>query len=170
MKKLIKIFFIVLIINACKDKLTETHFPELSIEKVTLYKNNNGNDSLINITLKYSDNDGDLGLSENDTFPPFNFGNKYFYNLKIKYLVRKNGVWEQITKSPLNDTINFNQRFKRLNESNKKRKVYGEFIVRVPASPYPGIKPDTVLFECIIIDRNLNKSNTARTQAIFLKH
>ena len=127
-------------------------------------------DSLINLVIKYSDNDGDLGLSESDTFPPFNFGNEFFYNLKIKYLVKKNGIWQQITKTPGTDTINFNQRFNRLNQSNKKRKVYGEMAIRIPASPYPGIKPDTIKMECMIIDRKLYKSNIASTDEIILKH
>ena len=168
--KLIKISLFVLILNACKDEPSGAQFPEISIGGVTLYKNNVGNDSMINLVVKYSDNDGDLGLSESDTMPPFNFWSIYFYNLKIKYLVKNNGKWQQITKTGNADTINFNQRFKRLNESNKKRRVFGEFEIRIPASPYPGIKPDTIKMECMAIDRSQHVSNIAQTGIIILKH
>ncbi|NUM31757.1 MAG: hypothetical protein HUU47_05470 [Bacteroidetes bacterium] len=170
MKKSIKILCFVLILNACKDEPSGLLAPQISIGKITMYKNNKGNDSIIKLSIKYSDNDGDLGLSESDTQPPFNFGNEYFYNLKIKYLTNKNGIWQQVLKTGTNDTINFNQRFKRLNESKKKRKVYGEFEVRIPASPYPGIFPDSVRMECMISDRSLHKSNFATTDIIILKH
>lgn len=169
-KKLIKIFCFFLILNACKDEPNGLQVPQISIGGIVLYKNNTGSDSIIKLTIKYSDEDGDLGLSESDTLPPFNFGSDYFYNLKIKYLVKKAGQWQHILKTGTSDTINFNQRFKRLNESNKKRKVYGEFEIRIPASPYPGIKPDTLKMVCDITDRSLQKSNEATTDIIILKH
>jgi hypothetical protein len=42
------------------------------------------------------DGNGDIGLKESDTFPPYNKGSKYYYNLYIDLYKRENGQMQQI--------------------------------------------------------------------------
>ena len=125
---------------------------------------------MVILNINYKDGDGDLGLDENDSFPPFNFGSKDFYNLKIDYKMKQNNQWKKIVLPISNDTIEFNQRFLRLNKSGKKKAVLGNIEIRIPASPYPGIKPDTIQLICKMADRGLNYSNLITSKDIILKH
>ena len=122
------------------------------------------------LRINYKDGDGDLGLSEKDTFPPFNFGNAGFYNFLVGYKVKKGTIWQGIVLPGGSDTLNFNQRFQRLNLSDKVRAVSGSFDLRIPAAPYPGINPDTIQLTSLIMDRKLHKSNLAISNEIYLKH
>ncbi|MCB9251462.1 MAG: hypothetical protein H6605_03295 [Flavobacteriales bacterium] len=144
--------------------------PELEFNHVNLYKNKQGADSMLVFNLSYSDGNGDIGLSESDSLPPFNFGGGYFYNLFVTYFVKKGNVYRKILNPSTNDTIDFNQRIPRLNLSKKDKKIEGTFDLRIPASPYPGIKPDTVRFEFRIADRSLNTSPLVSSGDVILKH
>ena len=125
---------------------------------------------MIILTINYKDGDGDLGLSDSDTLPPYNYGNVGFYNFLVSYEMKKNNIWKRIIIPGSSDTLNFNQRFERLNKSDKVKKVAGTIDLRIPASPYPGILPDTIRLECKMMDRRLHNSNSAMSNDIYLKH
>jgi hypothetical protein len=160
----------LLLLNNCNTDPFVSEIPEINFESVTLYKNRSGKDSMIILTLNYKDGDGDVGLSEADSLPPFNFGNAGFYNLLVGYKVKKNAIWQNIIIPGGADTLNFNQRFQRLNTTNKNKTVTGTIDLRIPASPYPGIFPDTIKLISQMVDRKLHKSNITGSSAINLKH
>lgn len=154
----------------CNTDPVISEIPEINFESVTLYKNRAGKDSMIILTLNYKDGDGDVGLSEADSLPPFNFGSAGFYNLLVGYKIKKNTIWQNIILPGGSDTLNFNQRFQRLNTSSKSKAVSGTIDLRIPASPYPGIFPDTVKLVSQMVDRKFHKSNITESSAINLKH
>ncbi len=41
--------------------------------------------------ISYTDGDGDLGLSDTDTYPPYNVGSEYYYNMIIDYFELQHG-------------------------------------------------------------------------------
>ena len=47
------------------------------------------------IAFSYTDGDGDLGLDDSDTLPPFGFHDTHYYNMVIDYLKCING--EQVS-------------------------------------------------------------------------
>ena len=129
------------------------------------------------ISFSYTDGDGDLGLDDTDTLPPFGLHDAHYYNLVIDYLKCVNG---QFVKTPLlsphvptspddtlvlYDTVTFNARFKRLRDSEEPKAISGTMdctlIVQNPLSPN-----DTVMFEIHILDRALHESNVIQTEAI----
>jgi hypothetical protein len=144
--------------------------PEIEMGSVRIYKNRLGKDSMVILKINYKDGDGDLGLNESDSLPPFNFGNIGFYNLKIDYKVWENNTWKKIIIPQTNDTVQFHQRFLRLNNTDKAKTVLGTMEIRIPASPYPGIKPETIQLSCQMTDRKLHYSNPITTSDIILKH
>ena len=66
--------------------------PKIELESVIQHKDILGKDSVIQLNISYSDADGDIGLSDTDTLPPFNFSSDFYHNLPIKFLVMNSQV------------------------------------------------------------------------------
>jgi len=154
----------------CKDEPSISEIPQINFQKVSLYKNIKGNDSMIVLSIDYQDGNGDIGLDPKDTLPPFNYGGSGFYNLFVTYSVYDCLNWQRIVRPLSLDTINYHQRIPRLNQSESARRISGTLDLRIPASPYPGLKPAKVKFGCLLMDRSLNKSNPIQSNDINLKH
>lgn len=130
------------------------------------------------VAFSYTDGDGDLGLDDSDTLPPFGFHDAHYYNMVIDYLKCVNGEFVKmpllsphVPTSPadtlvLYDTVTFNARFKRLRDSEEPKAISGtmeyKLTVQNPFSPN-----DTVKFEIRILDRALHESNVIQTEPIF---
>lgn len=171
MKVVINLFlFLILFYSGCKDEQLISEIPEISFNSYKLYQNKAGRDSMIILTINYRDEDGDLGLSAGDSFPPYNYGNSGFFNFFVQYSIKNASNWEPFIIPGRSDTLNFNQRIPRLNSTEKGRSVTGAIDLNIPASPYPGIKPAFVKFRCWMLDRKLNKSNVVESSEINLKH
>ena len=124
------------------------------------------------VSIGYTDGDGDLGLDDGDTIPPFNANGEYYYNLIFAYQRYENGAfvekpllsWNAQTQTY--DTISFNARFKRLLDGDTEKPISGvidyTMMVKNPFSP-----DDTIRFAINIIDRALNVSNTVVTEPIY---
>lgn len=123
------------------------------------------------LVFKYTDGDGDLGLSTRDTLPPYNRTSKYYYNLIIKYYEKQLGTFVEVPLLSWNadsarfDTLTFNSRFPVLTPESGNQAIKGTFedtlFIYNPLSDY-----DTIKFEASIFDRALNQSNTISTGEI----
>lgn len=133
---------------------------------------NNGynKDSFIAMNFSFTDGDGDIGLSEEDTAYPFAYGQPYFYNLKVWMLEKKNGVWRKL-QDPLNpgDSLNFHERLLPITPTGRYKWVEGQLTLRVPAEYYT-LKPDTVKIQVELIDRALHSSGVQETETWVLQH
>jgi len=130
------------------------------------------------VSFSYTDGDGDLGLDDSDTLPPFGFHDTHYYNMVIDYMKCVNGEFVKtpllsphVPNSPadtlvLYDTVTFNARFKRLRDSEEPKAISGtmeyKLTVQNPFSPN-----DTVKFEIRIFDRALHESNVIQTDPIY---
>jgi len=163
---------------ACQKPVEYPIEPHLTYEKFTYLIND---DSTFTgegvISFSYTDGDGDLGLDDYDTLPPFGYHDAHYYNMEVDYLKCVNGefvvtpllsphVPTSATDTVLWDTITFNARFTRLRDSEEPKAISGtmdyRLVVQNPFSPN-----DTVKFEIRILDRALHVSNTIQTDAIF---
>ena len=124
------------------------------------------------ISFSYTDGDGDLGLDDADTLPPFGFRDAHYYNMMIDYLKCVNG---EFIKTPLlswnvqtqsYDTITFNARFKRLRDIEEPKAISGTMDYTLPVQN-PFSPNDTIKFEVHILDRALHESNVIQTDPIF---
>ncbi|MBC7425340.1 MAG: hypothetical protein H7321_02290 [Bacteroidia bacterium] len=162
------ILTIIVMLSSCnKVSVSYSTTPSLKYNGLEVLKNK-GKDSVINISLSYTDGDGDIGLNSSDTFPPFNFGSPYFYNLKVDYISIENGIEVPVIIPLTSDTINFNDRITVLTPTGKDKAISGDLTLHLGASPYPGLTPDSVFFRITLFDRSLKKSNQIVTPVIKL--
>ena len=167
----ILILLALLFITSCKRY--EDYPPEPSIEylDMTLLRDEQGIDQRGVLKFSFSDGDGNIGLYDSDTLPP------YDYNLFVRYFEKQNGTFREIfliTENYINDTTieydtaSFNGRIPILTPAGKNKAISGEIedtlFVNNPLSAF-----DTIMFEVYIQDRDLNKSNTIQTPPIVIK-
>ncbi len=153
--------------------------PHITFEKFTLLLDSvydPVHDTVVLITnkgvlsFKYTDGDGDLGLTDMDTLPPFDKGSPYYYNIIVKYYEKRNGVFQQVPRINPDgtvDTINFNGRLPYLTPTGVHKAITGiiedTLLVNNPASSF-----DTIKFKFYIYDRALHKSNEEETPEIIV--
>ncbi|MFT4521129.1 MAG: hypothetical protein ACI8ZN_000053 [Bacteroidia bacterium] len=147
----------------------EKRTPEISFVGYEVLKDLDQKDSLLILTISYADDDGDIGLTDADTFPPFNGGSPFNNNLFISIKERKGSGYQDIYFPGTSDTTDFNQRIPNLTPTGKNKKISGFIDIRLDATPNY-LYPDTI--ECFmqIADRDLNVSNKIMTGPIYLQH
>ncbi len=113
------------------------------------------------MTITFKDGDGDIGLLQEETEPP------YDYNLFVKYfeIQNKDTVEVILTEPETGDTINFHSRIPILTPKGTNKSISGEIedtlFVYNPNSEF-----DTIMYEVYLVDRALHKSNIIQTPLI----
>jgi hypothetical protein len=136
----------------------------------------------LELSVTFTDGDGDIGLNSDDTTGDFNSSSFYHFNVYVQYFEKMNGTWVKGTfdpggnNSPLADSVAFAYRIKNLTPIGQNKTLKGTIkIVIEPleymngtATYYNGNSNfnDTVKFSLILIDRALNISNTIETEEI----
>lgn len=176
---LIGVLLLAMAVCSCQKPVEYPIEPKIAYEGFTYLINEDSTFSGEGIvSFSYTDGDGDLGLDDSDTLPPFGFHDTHYYNMVIDYLKCVNGEFVKmpllsphVPTSPadtlvLYDTVTFNARFKRLRDSEEPKAISGtmeyKLTVQNPFSPN-----DTVKFEIRILDRALHESNVIQTEAIY---
>lgn len=137
-------------LTSCLKKETASPIPLIE------FKDFQANKDTATLILSFTDGDGDIGLTQNDTVAPNN------YNCFITYIEKQKGVW---VKRQL--PFDFNYRIPIINTSSKKKTIKGE--IRIAIKPFyydPFSKFDTIKYEIYIVDKALNKSNVINTREI----
>jgi hypothetical protein len=162
-QKYIKIL-VILTWASCTPKSQEFPFtPTLKLDSPPAQFQRNGKDSSVLITLDYTDGNGDIGLEPGDTFAPFNYGGKFFYNLFVDVYEVENGQPKPIIIPLTTDTVRFNDRIANLTPTGRNKSIFGKLTIHLNAIPYPGIFPDSMFYKIQIADRSLNLSNVITT-------
>ena len=172
-RNLIGLLFLSMVMASCQKPVEYPIEPKIAYEGFTYLINE---DSTFTgegiVSFSYTDGDGDLGLDDSDTLPPFGFHDAHYYNMVVDYMKCVNG---EFVKTPLlswnpqtqsYDTVTFNARFRRLRDTDEPKAISGtmdyQLTVQNPLSP-----DDTIKFEIRILDRALHESNTIQTEAIY---
>lgn len=112
------------------------------------------------LKLSFKDGDGDIGLNQYETEPP------YDYNMFISYFEIQHGDTVRIYNNPVNgDTLIFNMRIPILLPGGGEKAIHGE-IQDTLLINYKNSEFDTIMFEVYIVDRALHESNTIITPLI----
>ncbi|MBR9860994.1 hypothetical protein GYB22_09680 [bacterium] len=165
----IAVLLIGLAISACqKVEQSISDLPVINLESVDLEKDQMGNDSVIHIKIGYTDGDGDIGLSDADTLPPFDLNSPYNHNLPIKIFYKTDTSFKQLLDQQ-NEPIVFHERVPVITPEGKNKTITGSITVHLPANPL-NLEPKEMKFEINLIDRALNISNTVTTDDISLSH
>lgn len=158
--------------DACNKFEKYPDEPVISYDRFILMSNpSNGITDRGVLQFSYTDGDGDLGLSDQDTYPPFDFGGDYYYNLVITYFEKQNGTFVEVPLLSWNpdslyyDTLTFSGRFPVLTPKSGNLSIKGTFqdtlFIYNPLSDF-----DTIKFKAFIYDRALHKSNEIETGEI----
>lgn len=156
-------YFIVFIglmlgLSSCQEKIEYPIVPYLDFQDFVFLA---GEDSVVNkgqLIFYFTDGDGDIGLDENDTLPPYDF------NLFIDYYERQDGNWTQLVLSQTGDTINFNGRIPVLTPGGKNKSISGTIEYTLDLNIFS--EYDTFRYEAYLIDRALHESNRVITPAL----
>lgn len=125
--------------------------------------------------FSFTDGDGNVGLSASDTLSPFNATNdpvnKYHWNLWIRYYEKIDGVWYEYQSDDPNAPLYLDPnstftRIRRLDPEGQNKALEGEIIIDMTGW-YPLTLADTVQYGVVLIDRDLNLSNEAKTEEIY---
>ena len=164
MKKIIGLIIIMgTFLFACKKPVNFSDIPEIKFISFEKYKDNQTEDGAI-LTFSFKDGDGDIGLHEWETFPPFDSTSVYYYNFFCDYYEKRNGIFTKIDSvENINGMMlpfNLNARIPRLSKL-QKEPIHGDIFITMPyyydkSSPYK----DTIQLKFYIVDRKLNKSNS----------
>ena len=152
-KYLIGLLFMALTMLACQKPVEYPIEPKIAYEGFTyLFDPDSTFSGEGIISFTYTDGDGDLGLDDSDTLPPF-------------------GPHAHVPTNPadtlvLFDTVTFNARFHRLRDNDDPKAISGTMDYRLTVQN-PFSPNDTIKFEIRILDRALHESNTIQTEAIY---
>lgn len=143
--------------------LPEPNFPdEPAIEYRSFELITGGGRELV---LGFTDGDGNVGLAQRDTFPPFCATCEHHQNLKCEYQELRNGAWVEITLNPDAGQIPFHYRVPPAAPTGQNPSQNGTIAVEMN-SWYLNSEFDTLRFRVTLYDRDLNPSNEVFTEAI----
>ncbi len=156
------LFLLVLGFSSCLKRNDFPDEPQIEYLDFVKYQNTQGKDSIGVLKFKFTDGDGDIGLDQQDTFPPFDISSQYYYNFYVKYFEKQNGnIVEVILPLPNNSRI------PNITPVGQNKTLEGEIEVALyinnPTSSF-----DTIKFEAYIFDRALHQSNTIVTPEIIV--
>jgi len=158
-------------------KRMEEFPPEPVISYLDFVRIFNETDSIYDrgiLKFEFTDGDGDLGLAKGDTFPPFNPGSKYYYNLIIDYFEVRNGVETPVALTFYNseteqfDTVYLSARIPLLTPKGSNKALSGEINDTIFIYNYYS-DYDTLFIKFKIVDRALHESNLESTPYIVRK-
>ncbi len=154
----IALISIAMLQAACNKVPLYPDEPILTEGSFELLKNSIGQDTAVLIKFKFTDGDGDLGLTAADTIPP------YDKNLFVAYFQKVDGKFEKIVLPGTTDTLNFNSRIRDYNITGANA-AQAEVALNINISV---VLADTIMFEYYLRDKARNISNKLSTGPIAL--
>ena len=156
------LLFTVFLFNSCTKKSNYPNTPEIQYVDFTKIQNGTGIDNKGILKISFTDGNGDIGLAQSDTLPPFNLGSQWYYDFFIGYYELQKGVLKKVDLPNTN-----NSRIPPVTAGSGKPvkgTIEVELYINNPFSNY-----DTIAFEVSIADRALNMSNTIMTPYFVIK-
>ena len=160
--KIILVAVIPFILLSCTKKEQYPIIPHIEFDSFTKIENNLGHDDKGILAISFTDGDGNIGLDQNDTQPPFDTTSIYYYNFFITYYEKQNGKFVEVELPFTN-----NSRIPVLNQSGKDTPLKGVIQIELFINNYFSTY-DTIRFRASIVDRDLNQSNTITTPDIII--
>jgi hypothetical protein len=157
----------LLFFGGCSDEYDYPDEPVLWYKDFVFVKN--GTDQITKgiLQLEFTDGDGDIGLGQEDTLPPYDLDGDYYYNFIIDLYARNDTTYDKVVFPDTNYT--FNSRIPRiiLNGNSKAIKGVIEYTFDLELMK-PFLPNDTIMIKAFIIDRALHRSNQVVTPDIVL--
>ncbi|WP_324671189.1 hypothetical protein [Hymenobacter sp. GOD-10R] len=163
--------FVGLAVSSCIATPDYPDTPEISFKSITQqrFKTDDGTFDSVKVTISFRDGDGDLGLSNDDTNPPYQQKNldgtlnRFYNNYFFQAQVLRNGEYRDTI---LNKDQPYDGRYPLLNNTGRAEPLKGDltFSQRVFVGTfYYGSR---IRYKVSIVDRALHESNTIFTDPI----
>lgn len=150
------VMLFIFLVGCDKDKV----FPDTPV--ITM-SDNQVYHNPVKIIVDFTDGDGDIGLDERDTLPPYDFNedpfNKYYFNLLLYYYEKNDSIWEEVELP-----VPYFYRIPVITPRGQNKALNGEIDVDISL---PFNRPDSIRFEIILIDQALRESNRLQTPVIY---
>ena len=165
MNSFLKIVLIIVglgvLFSSCLKPKTYSEIPAIEFKDFVAY----GDTAYL--TISFTDGDGDVGLAEYETQPPYDTGSIFYYNLFINYYEKVNCVWQQGTND-IGEPIKFNYRVPYLTPEGNNKALKGEIRVKLSPSYYNPLSSDsdTIKYDIQLADRALQLSNIVESNEI----
>jgi len=163
MKTLFTIILSGLLFSACTKHEVYSPIPEIAYKSFEKIPSNTGADNKAYLTITFKDGDGDIGLSPEDTFPPYNPGSKYYYNFFIDYYELEGDSFVKIDLPITN-----NSRIPYVEPNLAELGITGEIEIELYINNIMS-SADSIRYEMYIVDRALHKSNVITTPSIYVQ-
>ncbi|MFC2114639.1 hypothetical protein ACFLRI_04760 [Bacteroidota bacterium] len=158
----------IFLLDSCSQEVEFPITPQIAFQDYVLYKNENGRDTALKLIISFTDGDGDLGLEQKDTFPPFNQGSIYHSCMYIYYYEFVDSQFVEVRPEvggiPIGDTIRFPYRFRNLTPNTPNKAIKGE--IEWHTNIIQPQKSNLIKFKIFIYDRALHKSNEVESPEI----
>jgi hypothetical protein len=141
----------LLLFSSCIDRKEYPLEPFIELKEIFIIEDPIPANEKVVLVFGFTDGDGDIGLTPEDTLYPFHPDGDYYDNYHMNIL-KKQG----------NDTLrlNYNMRIPPVNPDDYAQNLSGEIFIEIPLSILINALPDKKFqFEAFIYDRALNKSN-----------
>jgi hypothetical protein len=161
MKHLAKIALLGAIALGCEKSRQFPIEPFVKLEKYDLVAANvdpNALNEHIALRFYFTDGDGNIGLEEGDTLPPFCNTCEHYDNLRVNVYSKIDGVFE------LN--YPYNARIKNLTPNGQNLSLEGHMDYKIDIANRTS---DTIMVDFYLEDRDLNQSNVERTPELYVK-
>ena len=144
--------------------------PIIEYQGIEVEQGVNGKDSVVHITFSFKDGDGDIGLGDADTIPPFDRQSAYWQNVPVKIYHKVNGNFEELLNPLTNQPFDLpSERVPRITPEGKNKAISGFITINLSANPL-NTQPKEVKYEFELLDRALNVSNSILTPSVQLTH
>lgn len=153
---------IVIVIASCIKRDEYPDRPLIEYKDFIKINNGLGYDDKGILILSFTDGDGDIGLKQSDTFPPYHPGSQYYYNFFITYYEKQHGEYEEVILP-----ISNNARIPILSSTMSGKALKGEIEMELYINNYTS-PFDTIRFRAYITDRALHHSDTITTPDIII--
>lgn len=160
---IILMIIVLMIFLSCNKEEDFPDIPHVEFMDFTKIQNSNNIDEKGILKIYFTDGDGDMGLADSDTMPPYDKNSIYYYNFFITYFEKQHGQFVEVVPA-----VTFNSRIPVLTSSSSNGAIKGEIEIELfinnPFSVY-----DTIRFDAYIVDKALQASNVISTPEIILK-
>lgn len=144
----------ILLISGCIKRPEYSDIPEITFLSFITEKNDQGKDQTGYLVLEFTDGNGDIGLSQSDTLPPYQVNGEHYYNFFVTFYQKINNNFQPLSTP-------YNARIPRMGAEGTDRDMKGEIQIEIDLRFLPLVLQSNIIkFEIQIEDRALNKSNT----------
>ncbi len=153
---------------SCHNTKDYPNEPIVEFKDVVKFTGADGIDTLVRLTISFTDGDGDLGYRAGDTSSPFNPGSEFYYNFFMKIYYMDNGSFTEFI-FPADFPPHY--RIPAIESEDNSKATAGDLIVDIEVKnlAWELISPkDTFKLDIYVSDRALHKSNTVTTSSFYL--